>query len=166
MRDLISIARSGNNKAKERTMLLLNTFDKFCKKLNKDRFLKLYMLTLYRQSYDRAKTCSIIVKKEFDLDINSEEAKQFNIWINAYFNKLNVRKKIPIETKQELYYLQNKKCNICNLAFNNFSTSLPCDHIIAWSLVGDNLINNLELLCKACNEKKGAKTDYIFKNIN
>ena len=57
---------------------------------------------------------------------------------------------------------QNNKCNICNHNINISNAEL--DHIVPWTLVGDELgISNLQMLCKDCNRRKSKNSAYNLK---
>ena len=58
--------------------------------------------------------------------------------------------------KHELYGIQEGHCNGCKLHFR--LRNLTVDHVIAQSKGGTDHIENLQLLCQACNSTKGTGT--------
>lgn len=63
-----------------------------------------------------------------------------------------VRKKIPAETRCEVYARDDHRCRHCGATEN-----LSLDHIKPWSLGGSDEPDNLQTLCRSCNSRKGAK---------
>ena len=61
-----------------------------------------------------------------------------------------------VSPKLVLYDKQNGRCNGCRLFFppRNFDI----DHVVVQSKGGTDEIDNLQLLCGACNSMKGAKS--------
>lgn len=62
--------------------------------------------------------------------------------------------------KNSLLITQNHKCAICNIMINE---SAPADHIVPFKYVGDELSDNIQMLCKKCNEKKSDSIDYQIR---
>ncbi len=58
--------------------------------------------------------------------------------------------------KHELFGLQEGKCNGCEVPFN--FRNMTIDHIVPQSRDGSDHIDNLQLLCGACNSTKGNGT--------
>jgi|GEM_PF-5749508 len=63
------------------------------------------------------------------------------------------RPAIPIEIKRAVIERDGFKCLVCGLENN-----LSFDHILPYSLGGEDSIENLQILCMGCNLKKGTKT--------
>ena len=83
-------------------------------------------------------------------------------WLSANLRKDNRRHKLSSEIKSELYKKQKGRCAVCG---EPLDTNSHVDHIIPWSLVGDELSSNYQYLCESCNESKSASIDYIFKSL-
>lgn len=143
----------------------LNLFKELCKKMNAQPSYRLSLLMLYRQSCNVMKTTKAIWAKEFGVTVSDLDAEQLHSWIWAYFKKKSYRQPIPLSTKQELYSLQKGRCKICGKELGNNWKFIHTDHYIPWTLVGDELENNLQLLCSVCNGKKNKKTNYVFENM-
>lgn len=109
-----------------------------------------------------------------DKIINSDEFHTLRkIYLNFYDNFLKIRnyeRNKPrrdaqkcIKKKETRKHIidRDKKCLCCGSDKN-----LSIDHIIPVSIGGSNDFNNLQLLCKSCNSRKGTKIiDYrILKN--
>ena len=60
------------------------------------------------------------------------------------------------ENRERLYGRQGGDCNGCEVHF--LPRNLTVDHIVPQSRGGSHHIDNLQLLCGACNSKKGAGT--------
>lgn len=74
--------------------------------------------------------------------------------------KSTFRKRVDEITRKSLFLKQDCKCAICG---KNIDVSSPIDHIIPFKYVGDELANNLQMLCKSCNDKKNASLDYQIR---
>ena len=144
---------------------LLNMFRKICVKMRNDSVFKTKIQTLFRESYNKETTSQIIINREFNYDLSKEEAKLLTTWFEAHFRKGNRRNPIPLSKKIELFKEQDGKCAVCGEALGLDWAKIHVDHIIPWTLVGDELDNNYQDLCETCNECKSASTDYIFKNL-
>ncbi len=64
--------------------------------------------------------------------------------------------KRPQNYKHTLYRTQEKKCNGCGVVFP--FRNMTIDHIIPRSKDGTDNLDNLQLLCAACNSAKGNRT--------
>ena len=99
------------------------------------------------------------------MNLSKAEAKLLTTWFEAHFRKGGHRKPIPLSKKIELFNEQDGKCAVCGEDLGHDWSKIHVDHIIPWTLVGDELDNNYQDLCETCNECKSASTDYIFKNL-
>lgn len=148
-----------------RRTFLLHIFQKLCTRMDKDIAYRRKTLTLFRQSDDRHETTRIIIKKEFEHDLTKDDAVTVYKWLSAYFNKSDIRRKLPETTKTRLYQQQKGLCAICRKVLGADWSNIHVDHIIPFVMVGDELEDNYQLLCDTCNQCKSSKTDYIFKSL-
>ena len=71
---------------------------------------------------------------------------------------------ISLETIRELILSQyGSKCRYCDN--KTHVRNMVCDHIIPLSMGGDSTINNLQLICGRCNNRKGPLTHDNYKHI-
>ena len=165
MPTLLELATDEQIREEYQKSFMLNLFRKICVKMRNDSTYKAKIQNLFRESFNKNMTVQLIVKREFDYDLTIEEAEIMYKWFDAHLKKSNRRKTIPLSVKLELLKKQNGKCAVCgeNLGLDN--SKIHVDHIIPWTLVGDELEDNYQDLCDTCNECKSASTDYIFKNL-
>lgn len=72
------------------------------------------------------------------------------------------KSKISAKTRNEVLARDNYICRACGFGGSaNFAPFLDCDHSIAESNGGQNTVENMQCLCKACNGFKG-KNNYQF----
>lgn len=90
----------------------------------------------------------------------TDKAKEMDNIIQAVVNGISVDDKrlFTMDDKRELLRDMEKQdgkyqCNHCKKWF--LSEELQIDHIEAWSKGGRTVLSNAQLLCKACNQKKG-----------
>ena len=165
MRSMLELASDLQVQEEYKTAYHLNLFEKFCKKMERQKSFKQSVLALYRQSFNVIETTKAIVQREFGAIVSDEEAKRLHSWIWAHFKKKPSRQTIPLSVKSNLYDLQKGRCNICKKELGKNWSLIHVDHYVPWTLVGDELENNLQLLCNVCNERKNDKTNYVFENL-
>lgn len=165
MVSLEELASSEEIKAEYRKTLLLNILKKLVGRMRRDNKFRIHIQNLYKQSTDRVITSKVILNKDFNYDASEEDAKTFNRWMNAHLNKSDRRKGFSDIFKKQLYDRQNGLCAVCGEKLGNDFSKIHVDHIIPWTLVGDELDDNYQYLCCSCNESKSCHTDYIFKNL-
>lgn len=72
--------------------------------------------------------------------------------------------KVPAKIRAAVLARDNHICRACGFGGSaNFAPYLDCDHIVAESRGGKVSIDNLQCLCKACNNAKGDRFDRQFK---
>ena len=71
------------------------------------------------------------------------------------------RRKIDGNIKQDLYRSQDGRCMYCGT--RQRMDLMDVDHKIPLARGGSDSRRNLQLLCRTCNARKGAKTDREFR---
>lgn len=162
---LEELATNEQIKDEYKKSFLLNMFKKLVVMMDKDPALKSKTKKLFLESTDLTETTKIIIKRHFNYELTESDSLLMLTWFKANFNKQSSRKAIPFEIKKKLFDSQNGKCAACGESLGNDFSKIHVDHIVPWSLVGDELLDNYQVLCQFCNESKSANTDYIFKRL-
>ena len=99
--------------------------------------------------------------------IKKENKSVYDLYYKNLDSKLNKAEKIDTD-KLYLYYLQEGKCLYCmkpieieKLGLND--STYEIDHILPRTLVKDNSWDNRALVCRECNQNKGA--DLVLKKV-
>lgn len=162
MQTLEELASSDEIKYEYKKALLLSIFKKLCVKMRNNNEFNSKIRNLFKQSYDHKMTMRLIIEREFHCKIDVEESKLMTHWFWAFLKKKSCRKNIPIEIKKSLYDKQGGKCESCGEELGTDWSRIHVDHIIPWTLVGDELPDNYQDLCETCNECKNSRIDYIL----
>lgn len=101
-----------------------------------------------------------IIRRRYNENISNEQLEFLHKLIVAFLKKSEYRKAIGFETKNQLLNKQNWKCAFCKC---DIDISAHADHIIPFKYVGDELDDNLQMLCSKCNEKKKDSMDYQIR---
>ena len=77
----------------------------------------------------------------------------------------NISREIPRKTQFRVLKRENQICSICGNSIRD--EDYEFDHIIPWIKGGSSDENNIRLLCRDCNRKKGKRfeDDYLVKGI-
>ena len=67
------------------------------------------------------------------------------------------------EIRYLLYNSYGKKCKYCSTQMN--VTNMVCDHITPISAGGPSIEDNLQMICKSCNIRKGPMTGTDFSRF-
>lgn len=145
--------------------IVLNIFRKLVSKMNRDNDLYHAIRTLMKETKNELKTIQVIIERYFNITLTDDYAQLVLQWLNANMRKSGKRKSFTPEYKEQLCKQQNFKCPICGEPFGNNLSKVHIDHIIPWTLVGDELPNNYQCLCEMCNKSKSCHTDYLLRNI-
>lgn len=94
------------------------------------------------------------------VDLSEEQLNYIRRLIKAHLRKDVFRNHFPDGFKMELLGKQANKCNYCGKEIDFDSSHL--DHIIPFKLVGDELDDNYQMLCRTCNLSKKANPFYPF----
>ena len=87
---------------------------------------------------------------------------QFQRETFPFFRKKDYRVIYPQKIRTDLLHQQHCHCAICNELITDHA---ELDHIIPWKYVGDELDNNLQLLCFTCNRSKKASPLYQLRML-
>ena len=67
------------------------------------------------------------------------------------------------EVRELLYKAYGRKCRYCNTTL--LVSNMACDHIQPLSLGGNSTPENLQMICRRCNTRKGPLTDREFTKL-
>lgn len=143
---------------------LLKIFKRFCFDM-KDKEKNLKIRELYRNGISDLEVTKKLLINMYDEEIEEVDNQIINKWIQANLRKTSIRKMILMKDKIEIINKQEHKCNICKNKLSDEISEVHIDHIIPWIMVGDELDNNYQALCKDCNLKKNKQIDYYFKKL-
>ena len=133
-----------------------------CKEINK-KGNKIEEKEKFRKFENKTIATKCLVSRYLKTNISDEEYRILAQYFNAYFSKNDSRKQFDNEIKEVLIKDQDCKCVVCKSYINQANAHL--DHIIAWDFVGDKLLNNYQMLCETCNERKSNYTGFELSNI-
>lgn len=77
-----------------------------------------------------------------------------NHTVNARARKRGIRGRLSPGLFDRLFVSQNGKCAYCGTSLSNTKPRSPLDHIVPLALGGLNVDDNIQILCKPCNELK------------
>lgn len=152
----------------EQNIHLLNTFQEtrnlgrfksFCEK-NSTKDAQQRIRNIYSRTNDPIETTKKIFSNEFSETISDSDANRLYILITSFLKKSIYRKPIGELTKKTLLQNQYHHCAICG---RDIDMHAHTDHIVPFKFVGDELDNNLQMLCTDCNLKKNASLDYQIR---
>jgi len=92
-----------------------------------------------------------------DVDVDSLRAEQRELFKS---NGVLERCHIPAWAQRAVFFRDRGGCALCNQDISglvNIGNTKHFDHIVALANGGINCVTNLQLLCDACNLKKGAR---------
>lgn len=74
------------------------------------------------------------------------------------FRRFDPRSRKPISNKlrKMVYERDHCRCVTCGA-----TDHLSLDHIIPWSLGGEDTMENLQTMCRSCNSRKGNRVDVV-----
>ena len=88
------------------------------------------------------------------------EGKKVRAVTLKYLGKVEGLENIDKKIIKDVFERDDYKCKNCEKEKN-----LVLDHIVPLSQRGNNNIENLQVLCKLCNQKKGNKNPLPFKSF-
>ena len=137
----------------------LGRFKAFCEKIStKDAQHK--MRTIYSRTSNPRETTKNIFVNQLGETISDSDADRLFVLITSFLNKSRYRKPIGESIKESLLLNQGHHCAICGC---DIDIHAHADHIVPFKFVGDELDNNLQMLCTNCNHRKNASLDYQIR---
>lgn len=140
---------------------LLGVLKKFYEQ-NNDVKSKQRLRNILARATNKSKAISAMISKEMNIDLTDQETERMSLLIEAFLNKSLYREKIPIQVKIDLLEKQEYKCRYCE---QEIDITAHADHIVPFKYVGDELQDNLQMLCARCNESKNASIDYEIRYL-
>lgn len=140
-------------------VILLSMFKSFCEK-NSSVPSQQRLRNIYQYSPNPIETTRNLINNELGERISVDDATKLYPLLLAFLKKNPVRKPIADLVKYNLLKKQDNKCSICG---NPIDVHAHADHIVPFKYVGDELENNLQMLCSDCNLKKNASIDYQIR---
>ncbi|SQC06499.1 HNH endonuclease [Clostridium perfringens] len=142
-------------------MILLSVFEEIYNYLEKDNNKQILKNQLRKG--ESSYTIKQMINNHIYMNLGEKEYKFLIKLIIAYLRKKEKRQKYDKEEKKRLLFEQENKCNICKREINNKNSHV--DHIIPFKMVGDELDENLQLLCEECNLNKSGSINFYLKTI-
>lgn len=112
-------------------------------------------LLLCKNDTEHTKYCNTIIQCAVKKNLLKEEYDFGRKIIIAYFRKSQERKKINIDNNEII-------CSCCKKSDKKI---YEFDHIIQFKIVGDELENNLQILCKDCHKEKRKNIFYKIQKM-
>lgn len=137
----------------------LSLFKAFCKK-HSTKDAQQRLRTIYSYTNDPIETTKNIFVNEFDETISDSDADRLFILITSFLKKSVYRRSIDDPLRESLLKRQSHHCAICGC---DIDIHAHADHIVPFKFVGDELDNNLQMLCNDCNLKKSESIDYQIR---
>lgn len=137
----------------------LGHFKLFCEK-NTAGDARQRMRTIYSRTDDPIETTRHVFANEFGVALSGPEAERLFVLITSFLKKSDYRKGIENKRKTDLLKRQGHRCAICGC---DIDVHAHADHIVPFKFVGDELDDNLQMLCSDCNLKKNASLDYQIR---
>lgn len=142
-----------------REAITLGLFRTFCQK-NSTADARHRLRNIYGYTNDPIETTKNIFINEFDEYISDTDAERLFVLITSFLKKSVYRKTIADSLRKSLLQSQSHHCAICGC---DIDIHAHADHIIPFKLVGDELDDNLQMLCADCNLKKSESLDYQIR---
>ncbi|SDP61515.1 HNH endonuclease [Selenomonas ruminantium] len=140
---------------------LLGKFKIFCNR-NATPESKNRLRRIFDKSNDIGQTIENIFRIELNTTLSEVQIKRMILLVKAHLNKKSYRRPISKEYRHFLLEQQFHRCKLCT---NIIDESAHADHIVPFKYVGDELENNLQLLCGPCNEAKNENIDYQIRKF-
>lgn len=146
-------------------MVLLSCVQRISLAVKRDPETEAGLRRAYRRSTDDVRFGRETAAACCGCRLSDQEAKWLAECLRAHFKKKSVRRAIPPGQLAQLARQQENRCPCCGRDFDEIGTAAQADHIIPWEFVGDELEDNLRLLCRDCNRNRGDRPEYILKQL-
>ena len=97
--------------------------------------------------------------EEFIKFISENKEERTTVDNSEYNSKKSIKHKTKRDPsdrlKVQVLMRDGNKCKICGAECSGGLHNIHFDHIIPWSKGGETILENLQVLCSACNEAKG-----------
>lgn len=118
---------------------------------------------IYYSTSDDSLAVRKIVRKICGGQLPEQDLKWLDRCIKAYFHKRTRRRKILEAERVFLWEKQERRCAICGQPL--LLQNIHVDHIVPWDYVGDELEDNLQVLCYKCNTRKSNHVARTLHNL-
>lgn len=137
-------------------------FQTACEILRADKAEYIRWLTLSRRILHPTEFSRRITKELCHCQLDECSYELMGQWFLAFYRKKDHRIIYPNGVRQNLIQHQKYQCAICGCKID---INAELDHIIPWKYVGDELDDNLQLLCFQCNRSKKASPLYQLQML-
>ena len=137
-------------------------FESICDTLLTDEAEYIRWLTLSRQMQQPAELARRMINELCDCQMDEHSYELIAEWLLAFYRKKDTRIRYPQKIRTDLLRQQHHRCAICGCAITE---KAELDHVIPWKYVGDELNENLQLLCLECNRSKQASPLYQLRML-
>lgn len=137
-------------------------FQTICKTLRNEKMEYIRWLNLSRQMLHPTEFARKITTELCQCQLDENSYELIGKWLLAFYRKKGYRIIYPQKVRQDLLHQQKSQCAICG---SMIDIKAELDHIIPWKYVGDELDNNLQLLCFQCNRSKKASPLYQLQML-
>lgn len=137
----------------------LGLFKAFCEKTSANNAQQ-RIRTIYARTNDPIETTKNIFVNAFGETISDPDADRLFTLITCFLKKSVYRKANDDLLKRTLLEQQSHRCAICG---RDIDIHAHLDHIVPFKLVGDELDNNLQMLCSGCNQRKNESLDFQIR---
>lgn len=138
---------------------ILGYFKTFCEKY-REVASKQKLRNTFSRVWDKENVVKNLFSNEFNIQLSDSEARRMELLIEAFLKKSTFRRPITRDEKLILLKKQHFQCSFCG---RKIDLSSHADHIIPFKFVGDELKDNLQMLCEHCNSSKNASLDYEIR---
>lgn len=137
-------------------------FQTICEILREDKEKYVRWLSLSRRILQPTEFARRITNELCRCQLDEDSYELMGGWLLGFFRKKDHRAYYPQKFREELLVQQQCRCAICG---ERIDLEAELDHVIPWKYVGDELDDNLQLLCFKCNRSKKAAPLYQLQML-